>query len=118
MSTHALLLYVEPNAVLRRLGAAILGDAYTVVSVPSIDDTDSGYEPEVIVLDLSNVAGARDIWGMLTRRWPEVPVVVVTTAAAERDIDMLRALGPVAVVVKPFVPEALRQAIAEAVSIR
>ncbi len=55
---------------------------------------------------------------MLTRRRPAVPVVVVTTAAAERDIDMLRALGPVAVVVKPFVPDALRQAVAEAVSIR
>ena len=44
--------------------------------------------------------------------------VVVTTAAADRDIDRLRALGPVAVVVKPFVPDVLRQAIAEAVSIR
>jgi CheY-like chemotaxis protein len=54
---------------------------------------------------------------VLTRRWPAVPVVVVTTAAAERDIDMLRALGPVAVVVKPFVPDALRQAIVEAISI-
>ena len=118
MSTHALLLYVEPNAVLRRLGAAILRDVYTVISVASIDDSDSDCEPEVIVLDLSDVAAARSIWGVLTRRWPAVPVVVVTTAAAERDIDMLRALGPVAVVVKPFVPDALRQAIAEAVSIR
>jgi len=118
MPTHALLLYVEPNPVLRRLGAAILGDDYTVASVASIDDSDRGYEPEVIVLDLSNVAGAQRVWGAVTRRWPAVPVVVVTTAAAERDIDMLRALGPVAVVVKPFVPDALRQAIAEAVSIR
>jgi CheY-like chemotaxis protein len=118
MPTHTLLLYVEPNAVLRRLGAAILRDVYTVVSVASIDHTDSGYEPEVIVLDLSNVVGARGIWGVLNRRWPAVPVVVVTTAAAERDIDMLRALGPAAVVVKPFVPDALRQAIAKAVSIR
>jgi CheY-like chemotaxis protein len=105
MSTQALLLYVEPNPVLRRLGAAILRDVYTVVPVASIDDPDRGYEPEVIVLDLSNVAGAKGIWGVLTRRWPAVPVVVVTTAAAERDIDMLRALGPVAVVVKPFVPD-------------
>ena len=112
------MLYVEPNPVLRRLGAAILRDVYTVVPVASIDDTDSRCEPEVIVLDLSNVAGARGIWGVLNRRWPAVPVVVVTTAAAERDIDMLRALGPAVVVVKPFVPAALRQAIAEAVSIR
>ncbi len=118
MSTQALLLYVEPNPVLRRLGAAILRDVYTVVSVASIDDSDRGHEPEVIVLDLSNVAGAKGIWGVLTRRWPAVPVVVVTTAAADRDIDRLRALGPVAVVVKPFVPDVLRQAIAEAVSIR
>ncbi len=118
MPTHTPLLYVEPNPVLRRLGAAILRDVYAVVSVASINDTDSGCEPEVIVLDLSNVAGARGTWGVLTRRWPAVPVVVVTTAAAERDIDMLRALGPAAVVVKPFVPAALRQAIAEAVSIR
>ncbi len=101
MPTHALLLYVEPNPVLRRLGAAILGDVYTVVSVASIDDSDRGYQPEVIVLDLSNVAGAQRVWGVVTRRWPSVPVVVVTTAAAERDIDMLRALGPVAVVAEP-----------------
>ena len=118
MPTHALLLYVEPNPVLRRLGAAILGDVYTVVSVASIDASDGGYEPEVIVLDLSNVAGARSVWDVVTRRWPAVPVVVVTTAAGEHDVDMLRALGPAAVVVKPFVPAALRQAIAEAVSIR
>ncbi len=118
MSTQARLLYVEPNPVLRRLGAALLRDVYTVVPVASIDDSDSGHEPEVIVLDLSNVEGARGTWDVLTRRWPAVPVVVVTTAAAERDIDMLRALGPVAVVVKPFLPDVLRQAIAEAVSIR
>ncbi|MCZ6518817.1 MAG: hypothetical protein O6853_03365 [Actinobacteria bacterium] len=118
MPKHALLLYVEPNPVLRRLGAAILGDVYTVVSVASIHDSVRGYEPEVIVLDLSNVERARGTWGVLTRRWPAVPVVVVTTAAAERDIDMLRALGPVAVVVKPFLPDALREAIAKAVSIR
>jgi CheY-like chemotaxis protein len=118
MSKHTPLLYVEPNAVLRRLGAAILRDVYAVVSVASINDTDSGCEPEVIVLDLSNVAGARSVWDVVTRRWPAVPVVVVTTAAGEHDVDMLRALGPAAVVVKPFVPAALRQAIAEAVSIR
>ena len=118
MSQHALLLYVEPNPVLRRLGAAILRDVYTVVSVASIQDSDGGDEPAVIVLDLSNVATARGVWGAVTRRWPTVPVVVVTTAAAQPEMEVLRTFGPSAVVLKPFVPDALRQAVAGAVSLR
>jgi CheY-like chemotaxis protein len=47
-------------------------------------------------------------------RHAAIPIIGVTAVAGERDRDKLRAAGMAAVVTKPYRPEALRRAIAEA----
>ncbi len=115
---YPLLLYVDSDPALRRLADATFRDEYVVESVASIEDMADGIDPAVVVINLSDTADPKPVWDQLTNRWPTVPAVVVLTpeAAADQDHEALWELGPAAIVVNPFSPDAMRRGVAAALS--
>ena len=115
---HPLLVYVDPDAPLRRHVKAIFRGEYVVESVATVEDLHYVMEPAVAIINLSDATEPQAVWNTLTSRWPTVPAVAVLTAEAaiKRDREALWALGPASIVVNPYSPDAIRRGVAAALS--
>ena len=115
---HPLLVYVDPDAPLRRHVKAIFRGAYVVESVATVEDLHYVMEPAVAIINLSDATDPQPVWDRLTGRWPSAPAVVVLTkeASIKRDRKALWALKPASIVVNPYAPDALRRGVVVALS--
>lgn len=110
------LMHVDDEPDIREVAAISLqlDPDINLISVPSgqdaLDRLASGLRPDIILLDV--MMPSMDGPGVLSRLQQmetasDIPVIFMTARAQSNEVDRLRALGAVGVIIKPFDPMTL-----------
>lgn len=110
------LMHVDDEPDIREVAAISLqlDPDITLISAPSgqdaLDQLAGGLRPDVILLDV--MMPSLDGPGVLSRlqqmeSTADIPVIFMTARAQSNEVDRLRALGAVGVIIKPFDPMSL-----------
>lgn len=113
---HLTLMHVDDEPDIREVAAISLqlDPDIQLISAPSgqdaLDQLAAGTRPDVILLDV--MMPSLDGPGVLSRlkqteATSDIPVIFMTARAQSNEVDRLRALGAIGVIIKPFDPMSL-----------